>query len=524
MTRLVAVITSIGSGLPAQLSRAGEAGADLVEIRADLIGSLEATLDAVAIVDRPPILYTLRESTEGGQWSGTDDAKLVALERFICAANARRRREADWIDVELAVWQRNAALRERVCELIRLSPSSDAQDETHRSVRLVLSAHFVAGRPADLSEHIDELLATPADVCKVAWAGEDALDGLEALTLQARLSNRFAVIAMGESAIVSRLAAPKFGAALGYATLDGSEKSAAGQCSISELVSLYRWRDVRPQTRLYGVIGWPLAHTRSPAIHNAAMRVDGIDGLYVPLPVRPENLDAFFDFVVSHPSLDFRGFSITTPHKAAVAAITDRVRTELSPAARGSGVINTLSRTASGWRADNTDALALKHLLADIDFARRRAVVLGAGGAAAAVVWQLREMGIEVTVFNRTPERARQLAMRFACDWAPWDARHSATSDLWIQCTSIGAGADDASPIDVDKLPGRSTIIDLAYSQGETDLVRAARARGLRVVDGVKFLLAQAAHQYRIWHAREMPALQTDILTSTTIAHHHEAQ
>jgi shikimate dehydrogenase len=255
----------------------------------------------------------------------------------------------------------------------------------------------------------------------------------------------------------------------------------------------------RAQTRL-GVVGWPVAHSRSPAIQNAALETVGLtDWRYQLLPIPPER---FAETVAALATAGFRGVNVTIPHKEAALALA----TDPTERARAIGAANTLIFKSDGrTRADNTDAPGL---IAALPFAPagRTALVLGAGGSARAVVWALRDAGArEIRIWNRTPERARALAGELggiAVDEA-------APADLLVHCTASGLDpSEDAFkplPIAADDVRGYECVVDLVYRDTETPLVQAARARRVRVVGGRELLVRQGALSFELFTGRPAP-------------------
>ena len=249
-------------------------------------------------------------------------------------------------------------------------------------------------------------------------------------------------------------------------------------------------------TRL-GVIGWPVAHSRSPAMQNAALAALGLDGWrYQLLPVPP---DLLAETVRALPQAGFVGANVTVPHKEAALALAD----EAADAARAIGAANTLTFRDGAILADNTDAPGLIDALpAPLDGGD--AVVLGAGGSARAAAYALREAGAgRVLVHNRTPERAERLA-------ADLGEGIEATATLppaavLVNCTTVGLHDPDASPIDLEALDRYDAVVDLVYRDGGTALVRAARADGIPTVDGLEILVRQGARSLEIWTGRPAP-------------------
>jgi shikimate dehydrogenase len=255
---------------------------------------------------------------------------------------------------------------------------------------------------------------------------------------------------------------------------------------------------VIPKTRL-GVLGWPVAHSRSPAIHNAALKAVGLeDWRYQLLPV-PRGL--FAETLRALPAAGFRGANVTIPHKeAALELSTDR-----TPRAEAIGAANTLMFDRSGAiRADNTDAPGL---IAALPFAAAgsTALILGAGGSARAAVWALLDAGAaEVRVWNRTPARARLLAERLGAT----PAQRAEPADFLVNCTAVGLEAEDPFkqlPIAADDLARYRCVVDLVYTELATVLVREAQARSVQVVDGLDVLIGQGALSFEQFTGRGAP-------------------
>jgi shikimate dehydrogenase len=255
---------------------------------------------------------------------------------------------------------------------------------------------------------------------------------------------------------------------------------------------------VTPQFRL-GVVGWPVAHSRSPAIHNAALAAAGLgDWRYQLLPVPPE---LFEETVRALPAAGFRGVNVTIPHKEAALALA----TTPTPRAAAIGAVNTIVFEGDAIEADNTDAPALIEAL-PVKPAGRTAMVLGAGGSGRAAVWALIDAGAaEVWVWNRTPERARALTEQLGGT----PVSSSRPADILVHCTSIGLDGTDSTfkqlPVAADDLARYDCVVDLVYTPHETPLVRAARERGISVVDGLDLLVRQGALSFERFTGRPAP-------------------
>ena len=257
--------------------------------------------------------------------------------------------------------------------------------------------------------------------------------------------------------------------------------------------------EARARTRL-GVLGWPVAHSRSPAIQNAALRAVGLSQWrYQLLPVPPELFD---ETVRALPDAGFCGANVTIPHKQAALLLADRA----SPSARAIGAANTLTFDDGGAiDADNTDAPALIDAL-PFAAAGGTSLVLGAGGSARAAVWALLDAGArEVRVWNRNPGRARRLCSELG--GTPVEVAEPA--DVLVNCTPVGLYPAELTlaqlPLDADRLTGFGCVVDLVYRHGGTPLALAARARSIPVVDGLELLVAQGALSFERFTGRPAP-------------------
>ena len=267
--------------------------------------------------------------------------------------------------------------------------------------------------------------------------------------------------------------------------------------------------------RRLAVLGWPVAHSRSPAMQNAALAAAGLDGelAYEAIAVEPE---AFGGTVRGLPAAGFLGVNVTIPHKEAALALA----TDSSAAARAIGAANTLTFGADGAiRADNTDAPGLLDALGEP--APRSALVLGAGGSARAAAYALRRAGAEVFVWNRGAERAQRLA----ADLGVGAVAEPRPAEVLVNCTSVGlhdpAETFKEIPLTADDLGEYACVVDLVYRDGATELLRQAAQRGCRCVDGLEILVRQGARSLRIWTGRSAPL---DVMRRAARSEHQPPQ
>jgi shikimate dehydrogenase len=271
---------------------------------------------------------------------------------------------------------------------------------------------------------------------------------------------------------------------------------------------------------LAGVMGWPIAHSRSPVIHGHWIEQLGLRGAYVPLAVNPVNLP---DALKGLSALGFAGCNLTLPHK--VDALNSVHA--LDPVAKQIGAVNTVIVQADGsLRGTNTDAFGYIQSLREAQPHWRAdsgaAVVLGAGGAARAIVWALADAGVkEIRLFNRSPDKARDMAAQFGSPVKAlaWEQRHDALADagLLVNTTTQGMQGQPALDIDLSALPQTALVSDIVYTPLETDLLLRAKLRGNPVVNGLGMLLHQARPGFEAWFGvmpEVTPALWQKVLAT----------
>lgn len=438
---------------------------DMVELRLDGVPDLDVA--AALHGRRCPVIVTVRPVWEGGRFDGSENDRRMLLGRALDLG-------AEFIDVE---WQAGFT------DLIARAPD-----------RVIVSSHDFNGIPTDLEARVLAMRRTGAAVVKIAITPARLTDTLP-LKAIARDGDAV-VIGMGDAGMPSRLLATRFGSRWTYA----GDGIAPGQIPARQMIERYRFRDVDADTAIYGVVSFNARHSLSPLMHNAAFAAAGLNAVYVPL--RAADFD---DFLTFGEALPIAGASITIPFKLDALRCA-RAADELT---RSVGAANTLRRGTGGWDATNTDVAGflapLESLLAGgvsgdgvpAMSSTTRAAVLGAGGAARAVVAALQSRGVAVTVHARRQEQAQDLAALGATPAAMPPVPES--WDLLVNTTPLGGAAlRDESPLPGGPFDGR-VVYDLTYGAGESRLLRDARAAGCQVLDGLPMLIAQAERQFEWW-------------------------
>jgi 3-dehydroquinate dehydratase/shikimate dehydrogenase len=379
-----------------------------------------------------------------------------------------------------------------------LGPS--ALDELRQAGAVVIvSWHDFAATPT-LDPVYERIALHAPDFIKIVPTALSLRDSLLLLNLLEAHggSGNLIAMAMGMPGVPTRILGPRFGSAFTFASPDGGEGTAPGQVSATTLRELYRIDSVTPQTAIYGVAGSPIGASLSPRMQNTAFRAAGVDAVYLPL----ETADAKeLHEVVER--LNMRGLSITMPLKEQVLSLlTFRDKT-----VEQMGACNTLLRHAVGKLAGfNTDVAGILDPLERVtSLSGKRVLVLGAGGAARAAVFGLRERGADVFLLNRTTARAEALANEAGAHVQPRETLAATTFDILINSTPYGMrGKTIDPPIEPHEM-NCSLFFDLVYNPVETPLVRVARERGIAVIPGVAMFVAQGVRQFSIWTEKVAP-------------------
>jgi len=249
--------------------------------------------------------------------------------------------------------------------------------------------------------------------------------------------------------------------------------------------------------RLAAVVGWPVSHSLSPLIHSTWAAREGVDARYEAIAVEPDD-EAFRARINALRAEGWRGVNVTIPHKERALKIADKA----SEAARAIGAANMLTFGKGGVYAENSDATAVRDIVLGLSALPRSALVLGAGGAARGVLYALRAAGVaRIFLANRTRARAEEIAPVAAAEALDWDAREAALEDvdLVVNATSLGMKGNPPLVLDVARLGRGAAVFDTVYSPLETPLLKDAKARGLKAIDGLEMLMRQAVPGYLAW-------------------------
>ncbi|KXZ55471.1 hypothetical protein GPECTOR_2g1020 [Gonium pectorale] len=493
----------------AEIQEAAASGVDIIELRLDFLTDFDPEQHLQQLMSSCPLPYivTYRPVWEGGKYDGPEPERLAVLKMAALLG-------APYVDVEF-----------------KASPYFFAdRHEVPLSTKVILSYHDFQQTPdaATLARLAGAMRNKGADIVKIAAMANDIADAARMLDMLRARDGPMIALSMGEKGQIVRLLAAKYGGHLTFAAMSPERASAPGQPDIGRLAGLFNYRRQGPATKVFGIIGNPVSHSKSPLIHNTAFQHIGYDGVYVPLLV--DDLERFLNAFGSHP--DFAGFSVTIPHKEAAL----RLASEVDPVARQIGAVNTLIRQADGsFKGYNTDWLAaiaaIERGVAGVPggaaaaataastsapggaspLAGKTVVVIGAGGAGRALAFGAATKGAKVIIANRNRERADALAAALggsasSCSWEDL-VEGRVVGDVLANSTSVGMHPhEEESPVPAHVTAKYKVVFDAVYNPLWTKLLRDARDAGCTPVDGLQMFVGQALEQFRLFTGQEPPA------------------
>ena len=432
------------------------------------------------------VIATCRRAAAGGKFKGAIPAQLELLGKAAAAG-------CQLIDIEV---QTAAKCKPEQLQKLRARAA------------LILSSHDFRGTKK-LEETLTGMRKHPADFYKVVSTATTLYDNVTMMKFLEKESDRHSLVGlcMGEQGIVSRVLGVRAGSAFTFAAVSAEERTAPGQVTAQDLRNVYRIDQVDAATRVYGVAGDPIAHSLSPVIMNTAMRRENVNAVYVALHAK-----TLKDLLACVRDVPIHGLSITMPYKQSILEHLDNTDTHTSKI----GACNTVVRAQDGkLYGFNTDtAGVVRPLEQRIGIENARVLVLGAGGAARAAVFGLKERGAEVFVLNRTVETGQKLARQAKARSVKRADLKKLSFDVIINATPVGMKNPKESPLQESEINAK-IVFEMIYDPAETQLMRLARARGAQVIPGIEMFVQQAARQFEIWTGK--PAPWDDMLRAVTI-------
>ncbi|MDR0784568.1 MAG: type I 3-dehydroquinate dehydratase [Treponema sp.] len=467
---------------------------DIVELRADYL-----TPDERLLIRRfpemagIPCILTVRREVDGGLFHDGEWSRIKLISLGLAFAEADRRRNFAYVDLEndLSVPGIEEAARIFGTRIIRSYHNMNGIDDDITGI---------LRRSKRVGDEIVKVAVTPHsldDMIKIFRAAKETED-LEKV-----------VIGIGEFGLCTRVLADRFGSQITYTSAKGESDmptAVLGHLDPKELSEFYRFKSINEETAIFGVTGFPLKVTLSPSFFNAAFGVQNVNAVYLPFPA--VSISAFMRLA---DEIGLKGASVTIPYKSAVVPYL----TQKSDHVRLIGACNTIVREEDGWHGYNTDAMgfseSLLNFLGAKDLKGKRVAIIGAGGAARAVVEEVRRFKGKALILNRTPIRARELAETFGFKWAELDSAGFALMEKYrnviIQTTSAGMDSQiDVDPIEMFKFSGKEAVMDVIYHPQQTKCLERAAKAGCRILNGYDMFIRQARAQFHLFTKRELPA------------------
>ncbi len=477
------ICVALGFSSPTELSAAAEReykdGATFFEYRLDRLTDPESGIACIRKIKAKhpelPILATCRHKANSGGFAGSIERQIEVLENA-----ARAGAIALDLEIESAERARNAlpSLRE-------LAP-------------LIISYHNFENTPA-LLPILKRLQRISADAYKIATTANKPTDNLRLIQFARDYDGPpLIALAMSEAGSLTRVLTPSLGCLFTYAAPTESQGTASGQMPAKAMRNLYRADKLTKQTRIYGVIADPVAHSKSPLLHNRAFQAKRIDAVYLPFLVGARCLA---DWMKLATALPVSGFSVTIPHKQKIMRYLDVVE----PLAKRIGAVNTVWRKGGKWRGTNTDAQGvLKPLSRHLRLPHASILIAGYGGAARAAAVALADSGSQITITGRDAARAESLAKIVKAKSLTIAQAEKESFDALVHATPVGMSPRPNEVLFKDVIPA-GIVLDMVYNPHETLLLQRAKEQGRTIIHGSEMLLEQAACQFEIWTGESAP-------------------
>jgi 3-dehydroquinate dehydratase/shikimate dehydrogenase len=453
---------------------------ELVELRVDWIMS---RLNVARLLkERPtPVVVTCRREQDKGRWSGTEEQRMAVLREAIIAG-------AEYVDIE-----------EDVAKSIPRYGDS----------KRLISYHNFEETPADLAVIHQRMTECDPDVIKIVTTANRPADNVRVLELIKSATVPTVAFCMGDLGMISRILCGRMGAPFTYAAGSRAGEMAPGQLLWDDMRDFYHYDSITPETKVFGVIGDPIAHSLSPLLHNSGFREVDFDGVYLPLRIPADHVQ---ETLQEYDKLDISGYSVTIPHKHAALDFAELPDVQVKLI----GASNTLFKADEKWHATNTDHDAIvKTVEAGLttfpedarEIKGKHVLVLGAGGVARAAVCAMQQHGAAVTITNRSPNRANALGEEFGCAVIEWEQRGEQVCDILVNCTSVGMHPNvTESPFDLPWLNESMLVFDTVYMPENTQLLEHAKTRGCATASGLEMFVRQATRQFELFADQQAPA------------------
>lgn len=453
-----------------QLTQAKK-GCSLVEMRLDFLK--EITPNQIKLLREEfqiPMIFTLRPISQGGAYEKSEEERLRELNSFASL-------QPEYIDLEYSV-----------------KPSIFKElKEKYPETKLIVSYHDFEKMPP-LLQILNQIKKIPADLYKIAVMLHSAAEALSVLIFMKEHPPNLLIMGMGPYGEVTRILAPIYGGKYVYASLDEGLSTAPGQVTVEQLHSIYHFENLNPNTRIYGLIGDPISKSIGYLSHNAVFNAFKLPAVYANFHVP---LDQLKEFIPLAKQAGLSGLSVTMPLKEEVLSLVDEIETS----AKDIGAINTLAISGGMIKGYNTDGKgAIDAIEERMKVQGKKVVIIGAGGAAKAIIKEALGRGALVTILNRDAERALRLAEQLGCKGGALDQIESEFKQGYAILINTTPNSD---PINASFIIPQCIVMDINTKPKMTPFLIEAKDRGCTLVYGYEMFVNQAIAQFKIWFHEE---------------------
>lgn len=450
---------------------------DLIEFRLDMLQQLSfSEIAHVREMNSVPVIFTLRTESHGGKFSGNESEKISLTKKYL-------ELHPEYLDIEYGT-EHSLFLT-----LKQLAPQ----------LKIICSYHDFKATIPDLEALYKKMQQFPADLYKIVMQPESILDTMRMLLFIKKHKdngdNRLTGICLDTIGLPTRILGPVVGNAITYAALDNHALAAKGQLSAETLNNTYHFHQLNHFTHIYGLIGSPITYSRSHNTHNQLIRNLNLNAIYVKFHVQPEELPVF---IKQARELGICGLSVTMPLKEHVLTLEETLINDNAEMTSS----NTLTFMPKHIRTDNTDGIATLELLQQhSSLQKKKAVILGTGGTAKAIIPLLHKAGVQLVILNRTIDKAETLSKKYGAQYGTLEEFPQFASkgyDLLINCTPVGINEDEC-PISIVHLLPQRIVMDCVTGRDETLLLRSAKEKQCTLIHNYDLFFQQAKRQCIIW-------------------------
>ncbi|MBQ0052741.1 MAG: type I 3-dehydroquinate dehydratase [Treponema sp.] len=462
---------------------------DLVELRVDFLEEDERlNIREFPALAKIPCILTIRRTVDGGQFAEGEGSRTMLFARALAFADEDKSKNFAYVDFE---------------EDFRIPSLQDAA--LAYGTKIIRSCHDMKNPIKNIKEKIKSMKISRFEIPKIAFMPHSLKDVTDLYKEMKDMKGTDQIVcAMGPFGLPTRILSDKFNSYLTYTSpAELNKLSEIGHIDPKTLDELYHFHGMNGSTKIYGITGWPLKVTSSPKIHNGKFAENRMNAVYIPF--KSETAEDAFEFANE---IGMKGFSVTIPHKEKIISHLFTVDKKVQEI----GACNTVVNQKGMWTGFNTDCSGFEKALLEFtgleNLKKKKVAIIGAGGAAKAVAYAIKEMGAKACVFNRTLAKAKSMAEKYGFDYATLDENSveklTKYSDIIVQTTSKGMGAteepnEDNDPIWFYEFTGKEMVYDIVYEPEVTPIMARAKKAGCKVNNGYTMLKYQGEEQFALY-------------------------